>query len=77
MSKEVVAVIAGNIEEFKSYLKLIADKEDKEYLFLNSPEAVLGRKISEVLSVGTFYELKNYDELIYNARACISVEVTK
>jgi hypothetical protein len=63
----MIAVISGKKQEFDEFIKPWVDIDDKEkFRFIGRIQDVRGVNFSEVIRIGTHYNLKNSYE-IYNA----------
>jgi hypothetical protein len=67
----MIAVIAGNYNEFQAFLQNISmdDRKDMEYIVSRSQ--VEGRKFKALLRVGTYFDRLDYPEIVKNVEASI------
>lgn len=60
--KERVVVLAGNREQFETYL-VSEGLTDSGVVYGDGPESVMGRHFSSIVVIGTFWGRKDADKL--------------
>ncbi len=65
MQEKNILVIAGNREQFEYYISAVHPVEArKKYVYLRTVQDIYGRRVESVVLTGTYYEKKDYHDLL-------------
>lgn len=67
MIENRIGVIAGNMQQFKSFLIDISPKDREMFIYISSPHQVGGRELSGVIRIGTYYIDNPQHQALYDA----------